>query len=428
MAAGSLTTGKVAEVMFEETLETYEKQDSMLKLTTFSEPDPASMQNSGNVIWKGVRQHAPIIEGWDLTGEETGIIKETYPCLLGTPKNDYVGQRADDMRDMQFWKERGMVSGMQQATELNQAIANTLKIQSSMFYRSNATSGYDFIGEAQALMNERQGFKTTRQFVLNDRSNLTFAKDLAGRQTVQGRPETVWEQGQIGNNIAQFDVFTGSFLPNLAGGASPDTTVTGDQSFKPEGGSVDQATGVVTNIDYRSATLPVADSSSYNVGDKVTIDNGGAPIAAVGLSDKTNTGQAMTFTIVAKPSGTSVTVYPKPIALDDAALSTLEKAYANVDTTISDGAVLTRLNTSATAKTNFFFDKDAIEVTGGTIPSQLFSQFAGMKTLTQKLSNGLTMYMVYDGNINDLSFRYRLFTWYGVTVRDPSRCGVAELF
>lgn len=428
MAVGSLTTGKVAEVMFEETLDTYEKQDSMLKLTTFSEPDGASMQNSNNVIWKGVRQHAPIITGRDITGQETGIIKETYPCMLGDFKNDYVAQHADEMRDMQFWKERGMVSGMQQATELNKNIANSMVTQGSIFYRSNATSGYDFLGEGQALLNERQGFKSTRNFVLNDRSNLQFSKDLAGRQTVQGRPEAVWETGQIGNNIAEFDVYTGSFLPNLIGGATPDTTVTGDQSFAPEAGSVDQASGVVTNVDYRIATLPVAASASYNVGDKVTINNSGTPLYAVGLSDKTNTGVAMTFTVVAKPSGTSISIYPKPIAYDDAALSDHEKAYANVDTTIDDGAVVTRLNTSASTKTNLFFDKDAVEVTGGTIPAQLFSQFAGMKVLTQKLSNGLTMYMVYDGNINDLSFRYRLFTWYGVTVRDPSRVGVAESY
>ena len=74
----------------------------------------------------------------------------------------------------------------------------------------------------------------------------------------------------------------------------------------------------------------MADSSGYNVGDKIQIANGGTPIESIGLADKNSTNQAMTFTVVAKPSGTSMTIYPKPIALDDPALTTLEQAYANV--------------------------------------------------------------------------------------------------
>jgi len=48
-----------------------------------------------------------------------------------------------------------------------------------------------------------------------------------------------------------------------------------------------------------------------------------------------------------------------------------------------------------------------------------------MKVISETMSNGQTMYMVYDGNIADMTFRYRLFTWYGVTIRDPRRCGVS---
>ncbi|KZX73376.1 hypothetical protein A3717_24485, partial [Alcanivorax sp. HI0013] len=309
------STGKTVEILLENAIETFEEQDYMLDKVDFQEPDPADMQNAGNVVWRSVEQHAPIINGWDLTGNEQDIIEETYPSLLGTPKNDFVLQRADDLRDTRFWERRGKASGRQQVTELNKAIANNIALQGSMFYRSNATSGYNFIAEAQALMNERQGAMTQRHFMLNDRDNLTFSSDLAGRQTVQGRPEdAAWVKGQIGANVAQFNVHTGSFLPNLVGGADPATTVTGDQSFAPEGGSVNTSTGVVTNVDYRIAEIPVAASASYNVGDKVTISNGGTPVNAVGLADKTDTGQPMTFTIVGKPDGTTIQVFPKPIA------------------------------------------------------------------------------------------------------------------
>nr|WP_294975030.1 P22 phage major capsid protein family protein [uncultured Pseudomonas sp.] len=424
----ALTAGKIAEVMFEEALDTYEPQDMLLPTTTFYEPDAGDMQNSGNIIWRPVQQHAPVISGWDLTGLETGIIEETYPAVLGTPNNDLVSQRADDMRDMRFWQKRGAEAGRQQATNLNKAIATAIGTQGAMFYRSNATSGYDVIAEGQALMNERQGAKSDRYFLLNDRDNLKFGKDLAARQTVQGRPETTWATGQIGQNIAEFDVYTASFLPNLVGGADPATTVTANQSFAPTAGTVDAVLNTVTNVDYRTATIPVTASAAYNVGDKVTFANGGTTVKAVGLADKSNTGVAMTFTIVGKPNGTSITVFPKPIALDDPALSTLEKAYANIDTRILNAATVNRMNIDASKKTNLFYDKDAVEVLGGTIPANLFQSFDGLKVINQTMKNGLKMYMIYDANMINMQFRYRLFTWWGITIKDPSRCGVAVTF
>lgn len=428
MALGSLASGKVAEVIFENALETYEHQEMMLNKVDFYKPDGATMQNSGNAVWRPVQQHAAVLNGWDLTGQETGIIEETYPALLGSPANDFVSQRADDMRDMQFWKRRGIQSGKQQATTLNQRIAAAIATQGSMFVRSNATSGYALIAEAQALMNERQQANNGRYFLLNDRDNLKYAQDLAGRQTLQGRPADVWETGQIGANVAEFDVYTASFLPTIVGGADPATTVTATQSFAPSAGSVNTTTGVVTNVDYRTATIPVTASAAYNVGDKVTFANGGTTIKAVSLADKTDTGVAMTFTIIDKPTGTSITIYPKPIALNDAGLSALQKQYANVNTQILNAATVNRVNIDASKKTNLFWEKDSVEVLGGTIPANLFKEFDGMKVINSTMKNGQEMYMVYDGKLDDMSLRFRLFTWYGITIKDPSRCGVAVTF
>lgn len=424
----SLTTGKVIEILFDKTKETYEQQDQLLDLVTLEEYDPATMQNAGNVVWRTVQQHAPIIDGWDLSGQETGIIEETYPAILETPTNDLIKQRADDVRDKRFWERRGMQSGKRQATELNKRIAARIATQGSLFIRSNAGSGYDFIAEAQAQMNERQLMNNGRSFLLNDRDTLKFGSDLAARQTLQGRPDDVWQKGQLGQNIAEFDIFTGSYLPNLTGGADPATTVTGNQSFAPEAGSVNTSTGIVTNVDYRTASIPVAASASYNIGDKVTIANTGTEVTALGLADKTDTGQPMTFTIVAKPDATTITVYPKPIAADDPALTDLEKAYANIDTRILNGATVNRLNIDASAKTNLFWDKGSVEVIGGEIPANMFSEFGGMKVIQDTLANGLTMYMLYDGNIETMTFAYRIFVWYGITVCAPQNCGVAVTY
>ena len=424
----SLTTGKVAEVMFEKFIETYDQQTDLLDKVNFHEPDGEQMQNSSNVIWTPVQQHAPVISGWDVSNQETGIIQETYPAVLGTPSNDWVEQRADDMRTERFWADRAKVSARKQAMYLNTQIASSIKNQGSLFYRSNVDSGYEFIAEAQAMMNERQLIDNGRTFILNDRDQLHFSKDLAARQTLQGRPDETWKNGQIGKNIAGFDLFTGSYLPNITGAADPAVTVTGDQSFAPQAGSVNATTLVVTNVDYREASIVVNDSSLLAVGDKITIENSGVPVYALGKGDKTNTGQAMIFTVIELTDSTHIKVYPKPIAADDSSLSVVEAAYANIDTQILNAATITRLNTDASNKVNLFFDKMAVEVIGGTIPASLFSQFNTAKVLTDTMSNGLGVYLLYDGNIATMNFRFRLFTWWGVTIADPSNCGCAVTY
>jgi hypothetical protein len=424
----ALSTGKTAEVMFEKWKETYDHQESLLPLTEFHEPDAGMMQNASNVIWYPVQQHRPIISGWDISNEETGIIEETYPAVLGTPNNDFVKQRADDMRDQRFWERAAEQAAKRQATELNKDIASAVATQGSLFYRSNVTSGYEFVAQAQAIMNERQLNETQRVFVLNDRDNLTFGTDLAARQTLQGRPEQTWSKGQIGQNIAGFDVYTGSYLPNLTGGADPAVTVTGNQSFAPSGGSVNATTKVVTNVDYREASLVVNNSALVTVGDKFTLENSGTAVQSLGLADKQATGVPMTFTVIELTDATHIKIYPKPIATDDAALTTLEAAYANINTQILNAATLTRLNIDASNKTNIFFDKSAVEVIGGSIPAELFAQYDGMKVITDTLANGLQLYMVYDGDIATMDFRFRIFVWYGVTVCNPSNCGCAVTY
>jgi len=424
----ALSTGKIAEVMFEKTLETFETQEDMLSLTNFHEPDKGTMQNTGNFIWYPVQQHAPIISGWDISGTETGIIEETYPALLGTPNNDFVRMRADDLRDQRFWERRAAQSGKRQASELNADIASAIALQGSLFYRSNATSGYEFIAEAQAIMNERQTMAEQRTFMLNDRDTLLFSKDLAARQTLQGKPSKTWKTGQIGQNIAGFDVYTGSFLPNLAGGADPAVTVTGNQAFVPSAGTVNATTGVVTNIDYREASLVVNNSALLTVGDKFQLENTAVAVQSVGLDDKVATGQPMTFSVIELTDGTHIKIYPKPIAVGQAAITTLQEAYANINTQILNAATLTRLNIDTTNKTNLFWDRSAVEVIGGCIPAELFKQYDGMKVITDTMKNGLKLYMVYDGNIDTMTFRFRMFTWYGVTINNPSNCGVAVTY
>ena len=405
----------------------------MLDLVDVFTPDPAAFQNSSNIIWRPKQQHAPIKEGWDLSNMFGDVIEEYYPATLETPRNDAFQLRADDLRDMRFWERRGEQSGMQQATFLNQRLAQLVANQGSLFYRSNETNGYNFVGTAQTLLNERQVYSPMRCFVLNERDRQVYAQDLAERGTLSGRPEDSYRTGMIGKEVAQFDIYSGSYLPTLSGGASPDTTVSSDQSFEPEGTTT--VGGATVNVDYRVATITVADNSQYNVGDKIKFTNTtGTPIGdvrALGMGDKTDTGQAMTFTVVSKPATgqTMMDIYPKPIALDDTSnLDAEQLAVANVNTTIKSGATVTRLNTDASARVNIFWAKDSIEVIGGDAPIELLAEFGGQQVISSTMSNGQRMYMAYDGDIDTLTFKCRLFTWWGLVNKNPMANGVGIRF
>jgi hypothetical protein len=204
-------------------------------------------------------------------------------------------------------------------------------------------------------------------------------------------------------------------------------SIAGDDQYNlPEGGSVDVGNHTVTNVDYREGSLLLtAVPTGFNIGDKFVIKAGGLyKHKIVGRADKT-LGSALlgdfTATIVAA-SGSTLKFYPKFIANDRGTV--LERAYSNVDNHVGAASTISRLEDGG-KKSNLFWDKSAIEILVGTVPSGKFKEFAGLKTMSHTMKNGVDMFMVYDGNIEDMTFRFRLFTWYGITVCKPQNCGVA---
>lgn len=428
----TLSATKIVATYLGAAVESYESQQSMLPLVkVINDVDPATLQNGNNTIWRKVVQQGASIPGFDLTGLETGIISQGYSAYLGAPENTFVGLRVDDLRDLSYIRDQAEVDGKKRASVLNKTITDTISTTGSMAYRSNVTSGFDFVSLAQAGMNKRQSPGDKRYVGLTDSHNQKFGKDLASRQTLQGQPADTFKSGMLYNSIAGFDVMVNSSVSLLPGGANPATTVTANVSFAPLGGTATNggvAQLVVTNNDYRFGTIAVTASASYNVGDRVTFSNGSVTVKAIGRDDKTVTDEAMTFTIVAKPSGASVTLWPRPIALNDAGITTADKAYANINTQILNTATMDRVNIDTTTQPSIFWEKNSIEVLGGKVPMELLGQWGGMKVATERLSNGLNMYMLYDGNIANLQARWRMFIWYGVNNARPQDNGILISF
>ncbi len=384
--------------------------------------EPSRLQNANDIYWRNVEQQRPIISGWDLTGQETGTIEQGYPLQLEDPKNDLMEWRIDDLRDRGFMERASRASAKRQNAELNKRITNLVADTGTLSYESS-TSGFDFVAEADTLMTERGAYRDMgASFFLSPRVNQVMASDLASRTLYpDNRSEAAYNSAMIGQNVAGFDIFrapTYGTIParvNATGG-----TVASDVTEVPEG-FTNVGTNSIQNVDYRVGDIPLGagEGANFQVGDIITV----AGVNAVNVMDKTDTGQLMTFRVVDINTDT-LSVYPKPIAADQAGITTEQAAYANISTSIDSGATVSAVNANG-GNANSFWANDSICVVNGRQPFEVLNEFEGMKVVSQTLDNGLDLYMAYDANLATVNARVRLFTRWGLVNKDPSRNGNA---
>lgn len=419
----ALDTAKAVRVMFDKVVDQYEEQTQMATLVGHYNMTGANAQNANNVEWRQVQQQAPEVEGWEFTDADFGnVIEQSFPTTLGVPKNDLFQLRADDFRDTSFMDRRARAAASRLSSGLNKRIAQLVGQTGSIAYRAT-TPGYDFIKTASTIFSERQ-LRTDAgtSFFLNDRVAQRVSSDLASR-TVGKLPEEAYKSGMLAKQTAGFDIYESSYLPVITGAATPSHTVATTVSQKPV--TSQTLGGIKLPVDYRlsdSIALSLNGGAAFAVGDRVKFTG----VNSVGLADKTNTGQEMTF-VIREISGDNIKVYPRPIAVTDTSLSKAEAAYANIATQITASTPIVRINTDASASANIFWVNDSVEVVNGDAPLEFLGEKDGMKVMSASIAGGTKLYMMYQGNINNASLKCRLFTWYDVVNVDPQRNGVAIL-
>src|SRR5690554_803893 len=418
MAVNSL---KTVVAFFDDVLQQMNDDFTYAGLVDVDTINPGTMQNANDIYWRNVEQQRPIIEGRDLTGLETSTIEQGYPLRLEAPKNDFMEYNIQNLRDEGFMRRAAVASAKKQNAYLNKRIAELVASTGTLTYESSA-AGFDFVAEADTLMTERGCYRGEGStFFLNPRTNQVMASDLATRSDLSGRPEGAYATAMIGKNVAGFDVYRaptyGTILQrvNATGG-----TVAADVTEVPEG-YVSAGVDSIQNVDYRVGSISVdtGEGANFQVGDVITV----AGVNALNLMDKTDTGELMTFRVVAI-DGDDLSVYPKPIAADQAGITTEQAAYANISTAIVSGMTVAATNATG-GQANSFWANDSICVVNGDEPFEILNEFDGMKVVSETLDNGVKLYMGYDANLATVNARVRLFTRWGLVNRDPSRNGNA---
>jgi hypothetical protein len=306
---------------------------------------------------------------------------------------------------------------------VNRAVANAVAIQGGQYVSSTAAlSGFQDVADVETLFIDQDVSQMTdKTLVLNAKDYNGMANDLqiASRSINNGSiSETAYEKAKIAE-IANFLTFKTSFTPTKAGAVLASTTVTGAQSYIPVG-SVNDSEGNPTNVDNRAMNLVVGSTTGVVPGDKFTI----AGVNAISMQNKNDTGELRTFTVKEVIDGTNMTISPTivvPVAAPSTTAEQSQADWANCDAAAGAGATLTFINYD-TARTNIFWENDSVCINVAPVVGSE-EDLGGMILMNSTTDLGLNVVIAKQGAIGDLSTEWRMTIFFGVTVRDPLKCG-----
>ncbi|MDR5611103.1 MAG: P22 phage major capsid protein family protein [Arsenophonus sp.] len=422
----ALNEGQIVTLAIDEVIETITNMTPMASKTSKYTPPAASMQRSGNTIWMPVEQEAPTQEGWDLTEKETGITELNVAVNLGEPDNDFFGLRADDVRDETSYRRRINASAIKLANNLEVKIANmavemgSLVVSDKDQINVDPAKGWDFMSQGESLIFARELNRSSGlSWFFNSDDYRRAGYNLVGRDLYGRIAEDAYRKGNIQRQVAGFDdVMRSPKLPSIEASEATGITVKGAQSFKPISWKLDNDNNKV-NVDNRFATVTLSSTTGLKRGDKISF----AGVKFLAQLAKNVLTQDATFSVVRVIDETHVDITPKPIALDDTTLLPEQRAYANVNTSLADGAAINILNT-ATVKSNVFWADDSIRIISQPIPAS-HDLFARMKTTSLNIPDvGINGIFATQGDISTLTGLCRIAVWYGVNATRPEAIGV----
>lgn len=426
----AISTAKAISVMFDEVCETWDANNVMAHQCDVINFESPLMQNSSNTVWRQVEQETPEKSGWDMTNQFGTVLEQSYPSSLSDPRNDAFQLRADDFRDDRFMKRRARQAVNKLSAAQNKRIAELVVETGSLAYQSTV-AGYQHLAKAETIMDslELSGMDD-RSFFLKPQNHEDIAADLANRGTLSGRPEGAYAKSMVGKDIAGFDVFRLNAIPTVAGNATAGLTVAGAQSFVPAGFKTN-SDGTDVPVDYREADITVTTSVGLARGDKIRF----VGVNEVSAANKIDTGRERTFSVVEVIDGTTIKVFPKPIAWSerpasdggDDTLTAEQAAYANVTVPLANLTAIELLNddTKAIWQPDAFWTNDSVEIVAGDAPFEYMGDVDGFKVIKETLDSGTTVYMMWQGDIGTATLNCRVFAWYGIVNRKPTHNGIA---
>ena len=410
---------KEERVAFEDILEGFQDALVLSRNVSVYNTDSTMMERTNDIIWRPQPYIAQSFDGTDMTSNFKDFTQLAVPSTIGFSKSVPWTLTAKELRDALQEGRLGDSAKQKLASDINVAVMNVASQQGTLVVkRTAAASGFDDVAQAEAIMNEQGVQSFDRYMALSTRDYNGMASNLAGRQTLTGKPLTAYEKAYIGM-VASFETYKLDYATRLTAAAGTTVTVNGaNQYYTPKATST-AGTGETQNVDNRFQNLTIAvGGGTVKVGDAFTI----AGVNAVHHITKQDTGQLKTFRITAIVSGSggSGVVQISPPIISGGGSTDAELEYKNVTATPANGAAITFLNTVA-ANVNPFWQKDSLEILPGryAVPSD-----AGTAVMRASTDQGIELVMQKFYDINTMKTKYRLDTLFGVVNKQPEMSGI----
>lgn len=409
-------------VMFDEVVADFEETLLFTRMAeTFNLGDAAVSARANDTVWRPMPLQVDSQEGLDQTGNFLGHTELAVPVTVDRVRSVPGTLNSRELRDPNVLRRKGNAAKQKLASDVNDALRRQVAYYGSIVdVRAGAAKGFDDVGSLMAKFDDLGVPEGDRIVTYSTRDMVKMASDLASRQNLTGKTQDAYESALV-NNIAGFDVFkdsSGIYLP--AATATTATVTGGGQRHVPTATVKNPVTGDEHNVDNRSMLLNVAAvGGAFKVGDAFTI----AGVYSVNMKNKQPTQELKTFRVIDVKSATSIEIVPAIVCDDYDDATSAESAYKNVSATPAGGAAITMLNKNA-GYANTAFVKGTLEF----IPSTLaLDAQDGWATTKATLDNGLTLYYTRQGDINNLSTKYRWDVVFGAALLNPEMAGI-QLF
>lgn len=408
-------------VMFDEVVADFEEALVYTEVAeTFRLGDAVSSARANDTVWRPMPLEVNSEEGLDQTGNFLGHTELAVPVTVDRVRSVPGTINSRELRDPNILRRKGNAAKLKLASDVNDALRKQVAYYASIVdVKAGAATGFDDVASLMAKFDTQGLPEGERVAFYNTYDMVKMASDLASRQTLTGKTQTAYEKAYI-NEIAGFAIHkdaSGIYLP--AATATGATVSGANQRHVPVATRKD-VSGDEHNVDNRSQLLNISvTGGAIQAGDAFTI----AGVYAVNHKNKQPTQDLKTFRVIEVISPTQVKIVPAIVCDDGAAPTAAESAYKNVTATPAAGAAITMLNKKA-SYANTAFIKGALEF----IPSTLaLDPQDGWATAKATLSNGLTLYYTRQGDINDLSTKYRWDVVFGAAFLNPEM-GAIQLF
>lgn len=413
------TFSKEERVAFELLLEGFQDALVLSRNVSIYSTDQVTMERTSDTIWRPQPYISQSFDGQDQTNNFKDYTQLSVPARIGYAKSVPFVLTAKELRDALQEQRLGQSAKQKLASDINVAVMSVAAQQGTLVVkRTSAASGFDDVAQCEAIFNEQGVMDFERYLALSTRDYNGMASNLAGRQTMQGKPVTAYEKAYVGT-VASFETYKLDYANRLAaaaGGAglTIDTRDSAANYYTPKATST-ATTGEVGNVDNRYQTVTISSTTDVAAGDCFTI----AGVNAVHHITKGDTGQLKTFRVISVDSATTMTISPPIISNQVANDSSAEYQNCVVNTKAANSAIVF-LNTVA-AYANPFWQKDAIEILPGryAVPSD-----AGVAVMRASTDQGIELVFQKWYDINTMKTKYRVDTLFGVVNKQPEMSGI----